>query len=77
MRVAQLTKRHRFDLTDQPIADPAPGEVQVRVHAVGACGSDLHNFSEGSVGDTPSKYPMVLGHEPAGTVVPTWSRHTV
>jgi L-iditol 2-dehydrogenase len=36
---------------------------------VGICGSDLHNFSEGSVGDLPSQYPMVLGHEPTGTVV--------
>jgi len=43
----------------------------VRVEAVGICGSDTHNFIEGSVGDTPSVYPMVLGHEPAGVVVKT------
>ena len=46
-----------------------PGLVRVRVNAVGICGSDLHSYSEGAVGDTPSVYPMVLGHEPAGTVV--------
>ncbi|MCP5117197.1 MAG: alcohol dehydrogenase catalytic domain-containing protein, partial [bacterium] len=56
-------------LTEGPATDPGPGEVQARIHHVGVCGSDLHNFTEGTVGDLPSHYPMVLGHEPAGTVV--------
>ena len=51
------------------IPEPAPGEVQVKVEAVGVCGSDLHAYSEGAVGSTPNVYPMVLGHEPAGTIV--------
>lgn len=51
------------------ITDPGPGEVQVIVDSVGICGSDLHAWSEGSVGDSANSYPMVLGHEPAGTVV--------
>ncbi|HVX65879.1 MAG TPA: alcohol dehydrogenase catalytic domain-containing protein, partial [Bryobacteraceae bacterium] len=37
----------------------------------GICGSDLHNFKEGSIGNVPCSYPMVLGHEPTGTVVKT------
>jgi L-iditol 2-dehydrogenase len=45
--------------------------VQVRVDAVGICGSDLHSWAEGAVGDTPCQFPMVLGHEPAGTVLRT------
>jgi L-iditol 2-dehydrogenase len=45
--------------------------VRVRIDAVGICGSDLHSYSEGAVGDTPCTYPMVLGHEPAGTVLET------
>jgi len=40
----------------------------VRVGAVGVCGSDLHYFSEGTIGDTRCVYPMVLGHEPAGVI---------
>ncbi len=36
--------------------------------AVGICGSDLHNFSAGGVGDIRCVYPMVIGHEPAGVV---------
>ena len=69
MRIAELIAPHRFRLVEGAIAPPAAGEVQVRVDAVGICGSDLHSYSEGAVGDTPALYPMVLGHEPAGTVV--------
>jgi L-iditol 2-dehydrogenase len=43
----------------------------VRVEAVGICGSDMHSFSEGRIGDTICTYPMVLGHEPTGVVVKT------
>src|SRR5690242_15060789 len=69
MLVAELTAPRAFRLEAKELAGPAPGEVQVRVEAVGICGSDLHAYGEGAVGDTPCQYPMVLGHEPAGTVV--------
>jgi L-iditol 2-dehydrogenase len=69
MLTAQLIAPRQFRLVEEEIAAPAPGELQVRVDAVGVCGSDLHSYSEGAVGDTPAVYPMVLGHEPAGTVV--------
>jgi L-iditol 2-dehydrogenase len=71
--VAELISQRQFHLTEQSIQDPGPGEVQLRVGAVGICGSDLHSYAEGSIGDTACKYPMVLGHEPAGTVVKTGS----
>jgi len=71
MLVAELTAPRTFRLLDQAAEDPAPGEIQVRVAATGICGSDLHAYGEGAVGDTPCQYPMVLGHEPAGTVVKT------
>lgn len=68
MRVAELYQPREFRLLEQPAPEPGPGEVQVRVEAVGVCGSDLHYFSEGGIGDTPCVYPMVLGHEPVGVV---------
>jgi len=71
MQAAELIAPRTFRLTDMPIEDPGPGEVQVRVEAVGICGSDLHAYSEGGVGSTPNVYPMVLGHEPAGRIVKT------
>jgi L-iditol 2-dehydrogenase len=71
MLIAELIAPREFRLVQGQIEDPGPGEVQVRVDATGICGSDLHSYSEGSVGDTPCQYPMVLGHEPAGTVIKT------
>ena len=65
----KLIARHQFAVRDYRPEPPRPGEVQVKVEAIGVCGSDLHNFSEGQVGDVPCQYPMVLGHEPSGTVV--------
>jgi L-iditol 2-dehydrogenase len=70
-RTAELTGVRRFQLSERSVGDPGPGEVQVRVAAVGVCGSDLHSYSEGAVGDSPCVYPMVLGHEPAGVVATT------
>lgn len=71
MRAAELIAPLTFRLSETPIEDPGPGEVQVQIEAVGVCGSDLHAYSEGAVGGTPNAYPMVLGHEPAGKIVKT------
>ena len=45
----------------EPVA--APGEVLVRVRAVGLCGSDMHAW-EGHDARRPA--PLILGHEAAG-----------
>ena len=71
MRVAELIDQRVFQLREDTPRDPGPGEVQVRLQAVGICGSDLHAYSEGGVGGTSCEYPMVLGHEPAGVIVKT------
>jgi L-iditol 2-dehydrogenase len=71
MKAAELIGIRKFRLVDQDLPDPGPGQVQVRVAAVGICGSDLHNYTEGGIGDSPCKYPMVLGHEPSGVVLKT------
>jgi propanol-preferring alcohol dehydrogenase len=44
---------------------PGPGEVLVRIHAAGVCGTDLH-ILDGMI--KPDPYPMTLGHEAAGVV---------
>lgn len=68
MLVAELCAQRQFRLTDHAVPEPGPGEVQARVKSVGICGSDLHNYAEGSIGDTVCTYPAVLGHEPTGVV---------
>src|SRR5512142_2333161 len=69
MKVAELVAPHDFRLVEGPDREPGPGEVRVRVRAVGICGSDVHYYAEGSIGDIPCQYPMVLGHEPTGEVI--------
>jgi L-iditol 2-dehydrogenase len=55
-------------LSDEAPPKPRGGEVLLRVTAVGLCGSDLHWFSEGSIGDVRTPGPLVLGHEFAGVI---------
>ncbi len=47
-----------------PAPEPRPGEVVVRVAACGVCGTDAHIFR----GEYMAEYPIVGGHELAGTV---------
>jgi L-iditol 2-dehydrogenase len=42
--------------------------VLVEVSAVGVCGSDVHYFTDGRIGDFVVEAPLVLGHEVAGVV---------
>lgn len=42
---------------------PGPGQALLRVTAVGICGSDLHSYLDGRIGDTVIQQPLILGHE--------------
>lgn len=57
----------RIDHIDPP-GDPEPGHVLIRVTAVGVCGSDLHTYLDGRIGDTKVQNPLVIGHEFGGVV---------
>jgi D-xylulose reductase len=46
-----------------------PGDVRIKVHTVGVCGSDVHYYVHGGIGPFRVDAPMVLGHEASGTVV--------
>jgi L-idonate 5-dehydrogenase len=54
------------DIDASPVGED---EVEVAVELGGICGSDLHYFRHGGVGDFTLKQPMVLGHEIVGTVM--------
>jgi L-idonate 5-dehydrogenase len=47
----------------------AEGMARIRFGAGGICGSDLHYFKHGRIGDFVVRDPMILGHEVAGEVV--------
>ncbi len=53
---------------ERPKPKPGPGQVLVRVRAVGLCGSDVHYYTHGRIGDQVVRKPMIVGHEGAGEV---------
>lgn len=55
-----------WHLEEMPIPAVGPDDVLVRVGAAGICGSDVHIAIEGTT--VPSRTPIILGHEAAGTV---------
>ncbi len=65
-------------IEERPVPEPGPNEVLVEVRAVGVCGSDVHYFEHGHIGDFVVEAPLVLGHESSGIVVghgPGATRH--
>jgi L-iditol 2-dehydrogenase len=68
IRVARLHGAGDLRLSDEPAPEPGTGESLVRVEAVGICGSDLHWYEEGGIGDSRLGPPLVVGHEFAGVV---------
>ena len=47
---------------------PEAGQLLIRVHTVGICGSDLHYLLHGANRGKVVRSPMVLGHEASGVV---------
>lgn len=53
---------------DEPVPNPGPGEVRLKVMSVGVCASDLHYYREARIGTTLVQEPLVIGHEASGVV---------
>ena len=68
MRAARLHGVGDLRVSDEPEPAAGPGMSLVRVTAVGICGSDLHWWDEGAIGDATLAHPLVLGHEGAGVI---------
>jgi L-iditol 2-dehydrogenase len=68
MRVARLYGVGDIRVSDEPVPEPGRGERLVQVTAVGICGSDLHWWDQGAIGDARICHPLVLGHEGAGVI---------
>ena len=66
MKSVRLHGVGNLRIHDEPVPIAGEGNVLVRVKAVGICGSDLHWFAEGEIGDAKLDHPLVLGHEFAG-----------
>ena len=69
MKAAVLTSLRRLELMDLP--DPKiekDTDVLLKIQAVGVCGSDVHYYETGRIGEQIVEYPFIVGHECAATV---------
>ena len=69
MKVAVMEGIGKMGYVDRPIPQPKDNEVLVKLEYVGICGSDMHYYETGAIGDYVVEPPFVLGHEPGGVVV--------
>ncbi len=63
---------YSVELRDLPLPGIGEEDVLLKVQAVGVCGSDLHQYAGKQ--SWPVNYPVVLGHEFAGSVAELGSR---
>jgi L-iditol 2-dehydrogenase len=68
VRAARLHAVGDLRVGEEPEPAAGAGMTLVRVTAVGICGSDLHWWDEGAIGDATLVNPLVLGHEGAGMI---------
>jgi D-xylulose reductase len=72
MKALVLEEKKKLSLRDYPIFEiTGPDDVKIAIKACGICGSDVHYFLEGRIGDFFVNEPMILGHEASGIVVET------
>lgn len=69
MKVAVMNGIGRMGFEEREIPKVKDNEVLVKLDYVGICGSDLHYYETGAIGDYVVEPPFVLGHEPGGVVV--------
>lgn len=72
-----LEKVHELSLRDIDLpTDLGPHDVRIAISTVGICGSDVHYYEHGAIGQFIVREPMVMGHEASGTVAECGSEVT-
>ena len=66
MRAVRLHGTGDLQLHEEDIPAPGAGETLINIKSIGVCGSDLHWFGEGGIGDAKLAHPLILGHEMSG-----------
>jgi len=70
MKAAFLTGVRQVEIRDVPEPRPAgPNDVLLGIDTVGVCGSDMHYYRTGRIGQQIVKFPWIVGHECAATVI--------
>jgi 2-desacetyl-2-hydroxyethyl bacteriochlorophyllide A dehydrogenase len=61
-----LEAPHTIRRIEKDIPEPGTGEILIRVHNIGICGSDIHLYNGNY--SAPHRYPILFGHEWSGEV---------
>jgi D-xylulose reductase len=70
MKALVLKEQNKLAILDMPFEETlGPDDVRIKMHTIGICGSDVHYYTHGKIGNFIVKEPMVLGHEASGTVI--------
>jgi L-iditol 2-dehydrogenase len=69
MKAAVLSEVGKIKIEEREIPKIKKNEILVKIKHVGICGSDIHYYEHGRIGDFVVEKPIVLGHESAGEVV--------
>jgi D-xylulose reductase len=70
MQALVLEEKKKLNILDIPFEETlGPNDVRIKMHTIGICGSDVHYYTHGKIGNFIVKEPMVLGHEASGTVI--------
>ncbi len=70
MEALVLEKKDVLNLRDIELDETlGPHDVRIALRTVGICGSDVHYYTHGAIGQFVVREPMVLGHEASGVVV--------
>lgn len=68
MKAAVMNNTREIKIETVPVPDINHDEVLIKVMAVGICGSDLHYYTNGRIGNYVVEKPFILGHECAGEI---------
>ncbi len=68
MKVAVMTEAKKMEWEERNIPKPGKSDLLIKLEYVGVCGSDLHFYEAGRLGNWIPNGPLVLGHEPGGVV---------
>ena len=70
MKAMVLTGIRQMEMQEIPTPKITnDNEVLIKMKVVGVCGSDVHYYSLGKIGNQVVQYPYPVGHEGAGEVV--------
>lgn len=72
MKAVYLTGIRRVEVGEAAVPElKGPDDVLLKIHSVGVCGSDIHYYTQGHIGSQVVHFPLIIGHECAGTVLET------